>query len=454
MSDLAGIFSHGPVPPGIAQSNGLEYHPRERRDNYKADVALGGILVFTVLLAPIPVASNHPLAWLFWAIFLGLVATFRSAGTGLIRVPQSKSGRIAVGASSLFFFYSCLQALQIYLPTGTNMPPFSLTPAASFLGAIRVASYIVFFLLMISHSRRRKLSYTFARILFFGIAAHALAAMVALNLLGDTALIIEKSAYFGMATGGFGNRNAFATFLGMGLVLGLALTQNTSTHSRNRAAQFLSMLAFWTALAIILNTLIATQSRMGMAATAAASFLAFPRSASGRAKPLAALAALAIGLTAVFGQGLVERFGELQFAASTRGDLYAQVWEMIRARPILGHGLDSFPIAFEEYHKAPVTAGFVWDKAHSIYLTLWAEMGLVIGSIPIALGLIAGAKLWIKSNRNAENQQLALAALAALALAALHSLIDFSMEIEANMFLLLALIGLGLGGAGNSKGNS
>jgi O-antigen ligase len=72
----------------------------------------------------------------------------------------------------------------------------------------------------------------------------------------------------------------------------------------------------------------------------------------------------------------------------TRLQLYQQVFTMIKARPLTGFGFDSFPPAFEMFHKTPVTAGFVWDKAHSTYLTLWAEAGLLFGSFaPLAGGL-------------------------------------------------------------------
>lgn len=87
----------------------------------------------------------------------------------------------------------------------------------------------------------------------------------------------------------------------------------------------------------------------------------------------------------------------------------------------------------------------VWEKAHSNYLSLWAEAGLVAGSLPLLAGLIAAAALARHALSRRPGHALAIAGLGALALAALHSTVDFSLEIQANLFLLAALVALGLG---------
>jgi O-antigen ligase len=120
---------------------------------------------------------------------------------------------------------------------------------------------------------------------------------------------------------------------------------------------------------------------------------------------------------------------------------------MIAARPLTGFGADSFPLAYEIFHRPPVPADLVWDRAHSTYLTLWAESGLVFGSLPPLAGALALALLWPR-----RQAPLAAAAIAALCLSGLHSLVDFSLEIPANLYLLLAVTGLGLGAARPAKG--
>jgi membrane protein implicated in regulation of membrane protease activity len=59
--------------------------------------------------------------------------------------------------------------------------------------------------------------------------------------------------------------------------------------------------------------------------------------------------------------------------------------------------------------------------------------------------------LWRKSRARPE-AHLALAGVGALVLCGLHSTIDFSLEIQANMFVLLSIVALGLGGKRKREG--
>jgi O-antigen ligase len=104
------------------------------------------------------------------------------------------------------------------------------------------------------------------------------------------------------------------------------------------------------------------------------------------------------------------------------------------------------------FHAPPVTANFVWQHAHSTYLTSWAEAGVVFGSLPMVAGALAMAALWRKAHAPLPGRSMALAGLGALLLVAIHSLVDFSLEIQANMFMLLALVALGLGNDHRLKG--
>jgi O-antigen ligase len=127
-----------------------------------------------------------------------------------------------------------------------------------------------------------------------------------------------------------------------------------------------------------------------------------------------------------------------------RGALYTQVLEMIAARPWLGYGAGAFEVAYPLFHQLPVSADFVWDKAHSTYLGLWSELGLIAGSIPlIVFAMIAWLALRLSLKRRADWAAPAVA-LGVIVAGGVHSLVDFSLEIEANMFLLLALLAIGI----------
>ena len=124
---------------------------------------------------------------------------------------------------------------------------------------------------------------------------------------------------------------------------------------------------------------------------------------------------------------------------------------MIKTHPLTGFGFDSFPLAFEMFHQPPVTAGFVWDKAHSTYLTVWTEAGLLFGSLPPLAGALALVALW--SIARAPMRILRWRVSGRWSLCGLqHSTVDFSLEIQANMFVLLAIVALGLGGKRKREG--
>jgi len=164
---------------------------------------------------------------------------------------------------------------------------------------------------------------------------------------------------------------------------------------------------------------------------------------SHRQWPLVILGA-GIIMIALFGQGLTERFLFSSSSLSTRWQLYQQVQGLIAARPLTGFGAGSFPLAFELVHAPGVSSDVVWTRAHSTYLTLWSEYGLLIGSIPIIAGITVLRGIANRWRVGDADPALAMAAIGAIILAAVHSIFDFSLEIQANAFLLLAILGLAL----------
>ena len=145
------------------------------------------------------------------------------------------------------------------------------------------------------------------------------------------------------------------------------------------------------------------------------------------------------------GTGLVERalftFGE----SSERAHIYAQTWGMIGMRPLTGFGYDAFAPAFELYRQDPLVADHYVDLAHNTYLALWAEQGLVIGSIPILLTGWAAAMIVQRLRQGEGDMAVNAAALGVITLAAVHSLVDFSLEIPANVYCFLMIVGLAMG---------
>src|SRR5690606_23091385 len=99
--------------------------------------------------------------------------------------------------------------------------------------------------------------------------------------------------------------------------------------------------------------------------------------------------------------------------------------------PWLGFGGGTFEQAFPIVHQTNLSPQLTWDKAHNTYLTLWAELGLVVGSIPIALVALLAAQTLLGLLKRHGGWSARAATLGAILIADVHSMLDFSLEIQA-----------------------
>lgn len=406
----------------------------------------GFAIVAIVLLAPVPMASNRPVFWLGATVAIAALATLYF---GLVALrPQARDrSRRPLGVfllAGLVIVWALIQGLIV-------PGPISLAPGSTLLGALRLTGYLLIFALTLEIARRQSRANWMAWALFWGVGAHAVWALLSLNVLGDQFFWGEKAAYRGMATGTFINRNAFATFLAMGLVLGLSLIRARGRGPMQFATSMHSVLQtvlIWLALMVLLFASVSTGSRLGFMATAIGLLvvMAIPvGTGQGRVHRIGAVifgVSLLVPVLAL-GAGLAERLPTLWADAGVRLALYDQIWGMIATRPITGFGLDAFPAAYELFQRPPVSADVVWNYAHSTYLQLWMELGLIIGSIPPLIGLLLVRQLG-RRIRNGRDIALPVAGLAALIVGGLHSVADFPLEIPANMYLLTVLVALGV----------
>ena len=449
-------------------------------------------LVFLALASAVPLASNRPSWWLLWTAVIGLLGM--SYHVIVWRLIPGREPRIKPLAG--FFLcaavvpgYAMLQAQEIgnLLPTSfmaglTHLKygmqamvgrTVSVVPDASMIGGLRYFGYLILLTLVIEICSRRDRVGWMSHLIFAGIVLQAIWALVALKLLGDIAIFGQKTAYLGMATGTFVNRNSLATFLGFGLVLGAALIGRRFECAPTRTSRPLGPLQklgvegqlVLVAMLMIFLALLATQSRLGLAAslsglTATLLLLCWWR---GRLSPWVwaaimpcalALAAVAIALS---GQGVSDRAIFSEVDGTTRLELYRQILRMIVLRPWTGFGFDGFGPAFEAFRSPPLNGQTSFDMAHNSYLTLWSEQGLVIGSITPLLLFAAVLIMLQRLRRDTDFPANAAGAIGALLLGAVHSMGDFSLEIPANNYVLLIILGMGLAhrsASGPSSGSS
>lgn len=421
----------------------------EQRGSLSGYVLCWGLLVF-LAWAPVPMGSNRAL---FWALNTFLVGAIGLSYFGWLgrRGTAPRIGLPQLAPLPLLFlllcFYLIAQLVRFPVP---GLDPISMAPGATLWMLLRLLTYGMLFFLVLQATRNRERFRLFLDVLLAIGAIHAAAALLMLRM-GDTFLGYEKWAYLGSATGTFVNRNSFATFMALNCCLGVAQLMRALLERRNedyRQDYYWLRLALTVSfLMIIMAALVASQSRMGTLAAGigAATTLFHALLATSRRKRsfivAAALALVgAIAIIWLYGAQLLGRMMEVDQSWATRAALYRQVIELIGQRPWTGFGGGSFEIVFPIVHAPPVATGLIWDKAHNTYLTLWTELGLIGGTLPILLLAAIGWKLWAALRKDRRLWLPATIGLGCLTVVAVHALVDFSMEIQAVALWLVAIL--------------
>lgn len=419
---------------------------------------IGGAIIAIVAISPIFVGSNRPIFWMFWTMVVGGLGLLYMFRTSRFRPQRPYRLRQFTSFFALYGAFLTFALLQVIPIPGLGRSISDMADA-SLIGLLRMCGSFVFFALALEVSGRTSRGHWMSWAMYYTVGAHALWALISLNFLNDTTLWGEKSTYLGFATGTFVNRNSFATFLAMGLVVGVSLILEKDGEAQLRHSKKLSVFnayslqdfVRWMTLVPIVLALLATQSRAGYFVSVVGLLVCITlmgHYVAPHKKRFYALISLGCVVAATVGivfSGLLDRAILVENSADGRLALYKHIIPMILEHPFVGHGTDTFWSSFERGHSLELDSSKYWDLAHSSYLMLWFEYGLIFGSLPlIALGAIAVRIIHVMRRRPAQ-QRGPIAAISVLVLVALHSVVDFSLEIQANVFLFLAIIAVGLG---------
>jgi O-antigen ligase len=429
---------------------------RTRRINSVISV----LILFVLLMTPLMVGSNRPVFWMLnSAVLMAATAmVLFLAGFGVLKLRvKVKRWRLISTLGAIYVAGLMLQMTLSGIWPGSEMH----SQSAMLLGLLRVVSYgcILFLTLQVATNVKR------ARNLAWGVFG-IIIVMAMYSLLSHQMpelLFYEKSEIGKVVTGPFINRNSLATYLAFGCALGTALVlrgdrQGLMRNKRGRmdVEMVIGRLALFVAVLLMFATILTTGSRMGAFVGLLGIFIPVvlrvsqAEKASGTRQAMVSLTIAVVALlafvivSAMYGGVVFDRLGSTGMAADVRWSLYENIWQVVLQRPFSGHGFDSFELAFRAGHELPVSPDLRWQNAHNTYLELWIELGLLLGSIPPIICAVAIVRLVQRGAVNQYTGYLAQAAIAAIVIAAIHSLVDFSLEIEANVFLFLVILGLGL----------
>ncbi len=262
------------------------------------------------------------------------------------------------------------------------------------------------------------------------------------------------------ATGTYVNRNHFAGLLEMVLPFAVCLTfyeaEKMGSHRRrSRRPQGLGKnfpaLALWLGVAIVLMAaLVLSRSRMGLLSAASSLVIVIGLMAMTRkGAPLAAAVVFLI-LSCSFAAWIGVRPAFMRFEGvgqefsgpESRLSIWPGAVELIRAHPLLGTGLGTFPIAYTAVQSTFLTQ-FV-NHAHNDYLELASDIGIPAAAM-LFLSMIGVAghalRRFLKVSSRFE-RYVALASVGSIAAILLHSLADFNLYIPANALVFAAVLGI------------
>jgi O-antigen ligase len=433
--------------------------PRARR----WEAVLLRLLVAVVLLAPLPLGSNRPLPASALAAAVGALLCVWGVRALLAHSPAMVAVRAIWPAAVLFGLAAAWAAVQAVpvTPPALHHPywstarevlgvPYagaiSVNPAATSTRLMGLLAYggILWLALQCCRPRAR------AHQVLFALAAGGL-------LYAAYGLYAAFGSGTGTVTSTFVNRNSYATYAGMTLFCGLGLVLREFTRQargglslRATLWEMLARLDHRMAIGVLTclvagSALLLTQSRGAFVALCAA-LAAFVGSlrrmalmTSGTSFKAAAVVSLGLlfGLIALAGEEILGRFTAADADALNRLAYYRTTWDAIWDRPLLGTGYGTYADAFRA-HNHPGTGTYFLDKAHNSYLQIIMELGW-----PAAAALYSGLVLLVLSCLRGASGVYQAVLVSCSVLVAVHSLVDFSLEMPANAATYALLLGVG-----------
>lgn len=448
----------------------------EPRDQWGLrDIALGlflGLLVW----APLPLGSNRPWSWsllMAGLALVGLVLALHLLIRGeRLRLPWPVGLAGLAFAAVAGWAYLQMQPVPVAAwvhPAWAALEPFGIEPldgrgigAASldvdltrdalmrFLGY--AGAFAIAFVLARDPDAARRV------LLVVLCTATAVSAYGLFMLFGGSQLLpfAANTAYRGVVTGTFVNRNNFATYANLGIIIGVVwlfepfLRDLGKREIRVLLRELLEGLFAKRGIVLVVLLVLAsasllTQSRGGFLSLAAALLtiiiLVFLLT---KPRPLALAIATPLvvgsiwGLVALSGGAVLERFEQ---GSDVRLEIWSVTAEMIEDRFWLGHGYGTYEPAFYAYRDERFR--LVVDKAHNTYLEHAAELG-----VPATVLLYVGALLLVYACARGVFQRhrdkiFPLVATSASVLVAVHAVFDFSLQIPAVAVTYAAMMGVG-----------
>lgn len=314
-----------------------------------------------------------------------------------------------------------------------------------------------------------------ARLLIDAIAvivcAYAVFGLVSLVVVPERVLWVVNQNPRGSVSATFINRNSFATYAGIGFLAISGILLRLYRHKMGQAAGPLRLrvvsfiettgrsgAALMVVTFIIAAALLLSGSRGGILATAVAFFvlivLTFKRKArrsNDQRDTIVFVVLVAAAAFIFFGDHFLGKIASGQIEDQSRMAVYRITLGSILDSPITGYGYGTFPDVFPMFRDQSISVVGRWNQAHNTYLELLQGLGVPFGLALIGCVAIVVLRCLKGAMTRVENASIPALGASAGVLVGLHSLVDFSLEIQAVTLTFMAVLGAGLAQSESSR---
>ncbi len=344
--------------------------------------------------------------------------------------------------------------VQIYPSASNPRGTISYDPYVTRQVAIRIFVSLCAFLLFatfFSNDERRRQT---AQVI---VVLCALIALVGIGQSYIGKLLWQRGTY-----GPFVNRNHFAGFLEMGVGLAGGLLLSRSARKEWLAVYLSCGLAMCAGIVLSASrggVLALAAEIVFLAVAAAPNFISSRREGGNRraAGLIRVAGALVLGFGAILGslflvgsEGLVSNVAQSQTEVKgelpanerfSRRDIWRATANLIQDHPTLGVGLGAFQFAYTRYDQSSGNQRV--EQSHNDYLQIVADAGYVGGALALLFVLLLFFRGFSAAqSRNPQKRAIAIGALAGCFAIAVHSFVEFNLQITSNAQLFLALCAL------------
>lgn len=451
-------------------------------------------LLGLVAWAPLPLGSNRVWAWTIMVAWACLLATAWLTGFLLGRCHQTaafRRARPALIAGALWLLYVGLQVVP--LPAGlvsilsphaheahalaaatlghalAPMLTLSVDPHATVDFWFKSLAYgCMFCLTLLLVDTPRRIELLLQTLVVSGTLQAIYGSVMALSGL-EYGFFMKKVVNLGLATGTFVNRNHLAGYLNLCLAAGMGLMiaklGGEAVHTWRQRLRSIARLLLGEKtrlriyLIVMVIALVLTRSRTGNMAFFAGTFivgaigLLLMRNAP-RSTLLFLISVVALDLLIVgtwFGVDQVAKRirnteittnAENPLPTEDRDEVARQAFGYAKDYWLTGSGGGSFYVTFPTYSSRGLVSYF--DHAHNDYLQLLAETGVIgLGLCALIVALAAWQALHTLRRRDDRLMRgTAFGVMLAICWLAIHSAVDFNMQIPANALTMTVILAL------------